>query len=251
MTYIPDYIEQRIRRPIPNGSKIVPGSTPVVAFGNSRIATIATLGLNPSRKEFLDDCGQELSGGERRLATHKSLGLSDLPNASPKAIKQVLQDCDSYFQRNPYWDWFRQLESVLQQCGASYKDGSACHLDLVQWATDPTWNDLRPAKLKKRLIDADAGFLKAQLVNENITLLLVNGNGPAQQVRRKLGATLRDIDYIDGLWRHRVRLCEGKVFGRVRVISWNPNLQSSRGVGNELKLEIAKRVADICRMAVC
>lgn len=250
MTYIPKYIEQRIRRPSPDNSCVVPGTTPVVAFGNARKSTVATLGLNPSRKEFLDDSGHELSGSERRLATHKSLGLSDLTNASTKAVEQVLHDCDSYFQCNPYWSWFGQLEKVLQQCGASYKDDSACHLDLVQWATDPTWNNLRPAKLKNQLIDADAEFLKAQLTNENITLLIVNGSGVVEQLHRKLGAILREVDHIDGMWQHRVRFCAGKLFDQVRVISWNVNLQSSQGVSNELRLEIAKRVADIYRMVV-
>ena len=251
MTHIPDYIGHRIRRPIPAGAKVVAGSTPVVAFGNSRTATIATLGLNPSRKEFLDDSGNELMGSERRLATLKSLGVSALADAPTKAVEQVLQACDAYFQNKPYWGWFGKLEEVLQHFGASYIDCSACHLDLVQWATDPTWNNLRPAKLKRQLIDADANFLKAQLTNENITLLLVNGSGVADQLCKKLGASLREVDRIDGLWQHRVRLCEGKVFGRVRVISWNPNLQSSPGVSNELILEIAKRVADISRMAIC
>ena len=48
---IPDYIEQRIRRPIPSDTYVVPGSTPVVAFGNALTATVATLGINPSRAE--------------------------------------------------------------------------------------------------------------------------------------------------------------------------------------------------------
>lgn len=57
MPTVPDYIEQRIRRPVPADSCVVPGSTPVVAFGDARAATVATLGLNPSRKEFLDEIG--------------------------------------------------------------------------------------------------------------------------------------------------------------------------------------------------
>ena len=35
-------------------------STPVVAFGNARVARVATLGLNPSCIEFLNRAGQEL-----------------------------------------------------------------------------------------------------------------------------------------------------------------------------------------------
>ena len=75
---IPPYIETRIRRSPPERSCIVPGSTPVLAFGDARSARVATLGLNPSRIEFLDKAGVLLEGDNRRLATHASLGLSDL-----------------------------------------------------------------------------------------------------------------------------------------------------------------------------
>lgn len=243
--HVPIYIEKRIRRPIPAESNVVAGSTPVVAFGNARSTAVATLGLNPSRREFLDNRGEELIESKRRLATHKSLGSSELSNASDGQVKQVLLDCDSYFQRNPYWNWFQDLEDILRRCGASYKDGSACHLDLVQWATDPTWSKLKPNKLKHQLIDADAGFLRKQLINENIELLLVNGNGVIEQVRRKFGASIEQVDYIDGLWHYPVRFYVGQIFGQVRVISWSLNLQSSHGVTNELKLAVAARVADI------
>jgi hypothetical protein len=51
------------------------------------------------------------------------------------------QRCNSYFHGNPY-SWFARLEEVLQAIGASYYEDTACHLDLTQWATDPTWNGL-------------------------------------------------------------------------------------------------------------
>jgi hypothetical protein len=53
-TNIPDYIVQRIRRPIPVNRGVVAGSTPVLSFGNAQCAAVATLGLNPSVREFLD-----------------------------------------------------------------------------------------------------------------------------------------------------------------------------------------------------
>jgi hypothetical protein len=37
--------------------------------------------------------------------------------------------------------WFDQMEEfVLTNTGYSYFDGTACHLDLIQWATDPVWS---------------------------------------------------------------------------------------------------------------
>jgi hypothetical protein len=143
-TPIPEYIETRIRRPPPPNSSVVPGSTPVLSFGDAQRATVATLGLNPSRVEFLDQHGNELTVNARRLATHNSLGTSDLVAAPIEIVSKVLEGCNGYFHRNPYRRWFDQLHPVLTACAASYYDGSACHLDLVQWATDPTWGKLKP-----------------------------------------------------------------------------------------------------------
>src|SRR5258708_7804842 len=93
---IPPYIEDRIRRPWPPGLCVVRGSTPVVAFGDCRSARAATLGLNPSRVEFLDKKGVLLKGQERRLATHESLGRSNLSRAPRAAVIQVLEECNRY-----------------------------------------------------------------------------------------------------------------------------------------------------------
>ena len=247
MLEITDYIEQRIRRSIPPDSCVVTGSTPVVAFGNARTATVATLGLNPSWHEFQDDAGKMLAGPERRLATHQSLGVSDLTDAPASVIVKVLQDCDMYFQRKPYRWWFDQLEEVLQGCGASYYDGSACHLDLVQWATKPTWGKLQPRDLRNRLMDADAEFLRQQLSNENIRLLLVNGRGLIDQLQRRLGATLDEVDPIAGLGRYDTPLFRGTLFARVSIFAWGTNLQSSFGVTSELRTAIANRVTSLAR----
>ncbi len=245
---IPSYIEQRIRQPVPTNSRVVRGSTPVVSFGNALTAEVATLGLNPSRLEFLDDKGKELDGSARRLATHRSLKRSDLPIAPRRIIEQVFDDCNEYFQpdRNPYRDWFDELEPMVNACGASYYDRSACHLDLVQWATDPTWGNL-PLVQRKRLLDADAPFLIEQLRNENIRLLLVNGMGVLRQLRRIITVEIRDVAPIKGLGRHDTRMFVGKVFNHVHVIAWSTNIQSSFGVSTPLKKELATRVQRLHR----
>lgn len=239
---IPEYIERRIRRAIPSDSFVISGSTPVVSFGDARSAAVATLGLNPSRVEFLDHKGNELIGQMRRLATHRSLKTCDLTNAPRNIISQVLTDCDLYFERNPYRRWFDQLELVLTKCGASYYDRSACHLDLVQWATNPTWGRLNPAALRRQLIENDAPFLEEQLSNENIQTLLLNGMGVIRALQRVLKTTLDELDPIAEIGFQKTRLFTGNLFGRVAVIGWSTNLQSSFDVSNELRVRIAERV---------
>ena len=242
MTEIPGYIEQRIRRPIPTDSCVVPGSTPVVAFGNARTATVATLGLNPSRAEFLDRDGRELVGDVRRLATHRSLGLPDLSNAPQSAIVQVIQDCDTYFQRRPYRPWFTPLEKLLQHCNASYYDGTACHLDLIQWATDPTWSILNPA-VQNRLMDMDSPFLRQQLSNEKIHLLLCNGRTVIEQAREALGVRVDECGKVVGPGDRIARLFIGN-FHHVRIVGWNLNLQSG-GATVQLRDKIGEYAATL------
>ena len=243
---IPEYIERRIRQSVPTDSSVVIGSTPVVAFGQARRAHIATLGLNPSKSEFLDQQGGELRGRFRRLATHTSLGTSDLTNAPANVISQVLSDCDTYFGRNPYRRWFDQLEPILAQCSASYYDGTACHLDLVQWATDPTWNRLSN-EIQRGLIASDVRFLMEQLDRENIQLLLLNGRGVIDQLRDNTDAELVEVSVVSGLARFTCRLFVGTVFRRIKIVGWSTNIQSSHGVTRELKEEIARRVGLLAR----
>src|SRR5205814_429172 len=108
-------------------------------------ATVATLGLNPSRLEFVDASGRLMTGMVARFETLSSLGVSTLHTASPEILAHALQSCHSYFGRNPYRRWFDTLDDISSGLGVSYYDGSACHLDLAQWATDPTWGKLTPA----------------------------------------------------------------------------------------------------------
>jgi hypothetical protein len=107
-----------------------------------------------------------------------------LSRASDAAVRQVIEECNTYFQRKPYRQWFDQLGNfILKALDASYYDTSACHLDLVQWATDPTWGRLTPSNKRKQLLEADSPFLLEQLRNEKIKLLLVNGMGVWRQLR--------------------------------------------------------------------
>lgn len=244
-TTIPEYIETRIRRSPPPNSSVVPGSTPVLSFGDAQSATVATLGLNPSRVEFLDQGGKELAGGSRRLATHNSLGTSDLVTAPIEIVAKVLEDCNGYFQRNPYRRWFDQLHPVLMACVASYYDGSACHLDLVQWATDPTWGKLTPTDVRAELLAGDAQFLAEQLQSENMKLLLVNGSAVIRQLRKTIVEDLEEVEPLVGYSHQDTRMFVGSAFGRVRVVGWSTNLQSSFAVTKELRDELVIRVGQL------
>lgn len=80
---LPPQLVAMVRRVPPTGAPVVRGSVPVVAFGDPERAEVATLGINPSHREFAEN-GVLLSGQQRRLATLESLGPPSLVS-SPTA----------------------------------------------------------------------------------------------------------------------------------------------------------------------
>ena len=239
---MPQYVERRIRRPKPDGCRVLPSSTPVVAFGNPSASRVATLGLNPSRVEFEVD-GHELDSARRRFETLGSLGLHSLEDAPAPAVAKVWERCNGYFQGNPYRRWFDLLEEVLNAVGASYYDGSACHLDLSQWATDPTWSGL-DASVRDRLVVEDAEFLAEQLRTEPIELLLLNGRGVIDGFVNALDGQLTQVPGVVNDGGAPTAFFLGS-FEDVRVVGWSTNLQSSYGVTRVLRERIAARVREL------
>ena len=61
---IPRYLVDMVGREAPV-AEVVPGSTPVVAFGDPFVATVATMGISPTLREFLGR-GQLLDAASRR-----------------------------------------------------------------------------------------------------------------------------------------------------------------------------------------
>jgi hypothetical protein len=224
---LPSYIESRIRQHLPAGIPIVPRSTPVISFGDARKSTVVTLGWNPSKLEFLDGRGHELVGKDRRLETLTSIRETDLLLASERSISRIVYACNSYFQRNPY-RWFNSLEKVLKHLRVSYYDGTACHLDLVQWATDPVWGRLSQAH-QSALLSADIPFLDQQLSQGKIKALLLNGKGIVSAYQDLLQGRLVESPIQE---HPRLRLFSGRDVRGFMVVGWNINLQSSFGVSN-------------------
>ena len=93
---IPGFVIERILTPPFDKSEVVPGSTPVVSFGNPDDACVATVSINPSYREFHDRSHSMLSETERRLETCSSLGLQRYDDTSKNARRIALK-CYSYF----------------------------------------------------------------------------------------------------------------------------------------------------------
>jgi hypothetical protein len=200
--------------------------------------------LNPSRQEFLDSNGRELNGAARRFETLSSLGVSSLRSATDAALRRVVNACNGYFQANPYRRWFDQLEPVLRAVGASYYDATACHLDLVQWATDPVWSKISDRAVRARMLEDDAAFLATQLKTGSFRLLLINGSGVVRQFESVTGISLRPAGSVSGS-SVESRMSVGHLPCGTRVVAWSVNIQSSFGVCNILRAALASRTGEL------
>lgn len=164
---IPDFIFDRICQPTLS-KYVVKGSTPVPFFGNFISASTYTIGINPSLKEFQSISGKLLKNGEKRLEDFISLGIEESDFSYPipaKYADSIIKSCFNYFKINPY-HWFNAIEETVNiVCNSSYFEDSACHLDLVQWATNPIWNKIlnQDSMDASYLLEKDLPFLKQQI----------------------------------------------------------------------------------------
>lgn len=239
---MPGYLAAMARRVAPAGSPVVPGSTPVVAFGDPRLAVVATLGINPSAAEFTSRQGLLLADGQRRLATLDSLGAERCDLMTDSQVGQLVDDCASYFSRRPYLAWFRPLDHVLRAgLGVSYFDGSACHLDLIQWATDPVWGQIANARIRRLLLADGVPHLRAHLRHGSPRLVLLNGRTVLDQAQKAGLVSLSPAGTLP-LGHTSCTLHTGTA-GGIRFLGWSANLQSSHGVTAQFRANLAAWIA--------
>lgn len=160
----------------PIAPEIIPWASPVPCFGNLYTAQIATLGLNPSNREFVDNRNIELSGKDRRFQTLTSLGFENWSRATEEHINVIWQSCEQYFLRNPYDEWFGQLDCLISGTQMSYYPPleGACHLDLIPYATAPVWGELARGR-GKFLLTKTKDLLGGILDNSQVRVIILNG----------------------------------------------------------------------------
>ncbi|GIO22267.1 hypothetical protein [Oceanobacillus sp. J11TS1] len=163
-----EIIFRRLKKLPPLDCTIVPGSTPVIAFGRFRSAKVATISLNPSYREF------HIVKGKRRFHNLKSLGLSRYEDINEYHMHQVLDYCERYFKRPGivYKEWFNSISSFLRGCtDYDYYDGTACHLDLSQWATLNILGKLNTKQKKAFTSTGDLELLAGIIKHTQINIL--------------------------------------------------------------------------------
>lgn len=226
---------------------------PVPYFGRLAQARIATVGINPSPREFMDVEGNELEGRYRRLPTLRSLGLHDWCDADATHLRAILASCDAYFQARPYDRWFRVLDAVLEGYGSTYYGdaASACHMDLVPYATAAKWGTLAGDE-RRRLLEASRSAAGMFLRDSSIEMLLLNGRSVVEEFERVADVVLEasvipswalprsDGRPVPGIAYRGVvqRIGSIDLHRSVKVVGYNHNLQSSFGVTRDVQRRI-------------
>jgi len=243
----------RISGPALRRATVIPWSSPVPAFGDLASSHVATLGLNPSNREFVDEDGNELNGSVRRFHTLRSLRLRSWQEATSRDFDLIEEKCRQYFHGNPYDMWFRKLERIISNTGASYYAGSACHLDLIPYATASKWTNLTRAQ-REGLVAAAGDTLGMLLRSSSIRLLVLNGRSVVERFEKASGSRLQHRVFpgwalprrsradVQGVgYAGEVSAVAGIDLGRrISVLGFNHNIQSSFGVSRAVSEAITQ-----------
>lgn len=262
-------------------SNVIPWSCPIPAFGDLASSRVATLGLNPSNREFVDEAGNELDGSRRRFHTLKSLGLTRWADADEHHLELISASCRTYFYKNPYEGWFRKLDRIISGTKASYygaasdvlhptlfpnptiRSENACHLDLIPYATACKWTEL--SNRQRSLLLAAAGDTLGLLLQDSpIQLIILNGQSVVEEFQNLAGVLLdkqsmrdwtlprrSDAQVLGYSYKGSVRNLAGVDIGReILVLGYNHNIQSSFGVTSQVVGAIHQWIAETSKEAL-
>ncbi|PLA73427.1 hypothetical protein CYQ88_11275 [Hydrogenovibrio sp. SC-1] len=245
---------------------VIPWASPVLSFGDLSSSRVATLGLNPSNREFVDASGHELMGSERRFHTLNSLGIKKWSEATGEDLDQIISSCYGYFGGNSYDSWFRALEKLFIEANVSYYGmfSDACHLDLVPFATETKWGELS-LQQRSRLLEMSGDILGWLLRDSGIEVLVLNGKSVIENLQAITGTSFKREIVSDWVlprrsskgvtgysYKGKISQVSGVKLGReILVLGYNHNLQSSFGVTNEVKTSIQGWISQNTREAFC
>jgi hypothetical protein len=252
----------RLDDPVLRDSAVIDWGAPIPSFGNLFSARVATVGLNPSNREFVDELGNELEGLSRRFHTLASLGLGAWADADARHLQLMLASCRNYFTSNPYDRWFKRLDEVIAGTGSSYYEplGGACHIDLIPYATSCKWTELSHRQ-RTSLLMIGAELLALLLKDSPLQLLVLNGQSvvdqfqsvtslvlekeimPSWSLPRTGTSDVTGIAYIGEL----ASIAGIRLRRKVLVLGYNHNLQSSFGVTTHVLRSIRQWIEGVCR----
>lgn len=220
----------RLRRP-PSPST-VPGTLPVLFFGDLLGAEVASVGLNPSDQEYLSKGGTMLAGPAQRFATLASVGADERAELTDTQCAEAVEWMRDYYEpgKPVYGSWFNALSRVVEGFGASFRDRTAAHLDLVQESTSPVWSELGAVE-REALLRQDLPFLEWEIRAFPLRAVICTGKTVSVHVRRQLGV---EIEEAGTMARIKWWVGHADIAGRrVGFGGWNYPLARPTGLGRE------------------
>jgi hypothetical protein len=235
----------RLERAVELGTDVITWASPVASFGSLANARVATVGLNPSNREFVDQRGYELTGESRRFHSLASLGLESWLDVDVRHLREIALSCDEYFTINPYDVWFKPLDYIASGAGGRFygAGANACHLDLIPFATAQKWTDLS-SEQRAKLLDISGDSL-ALLVRESpVRTVILNGQAVVEHFQLISGIRLLKEEIPESTLPRRTgrdvlgfgyrgvvcSLCDIALEEPILILGYNHNLQSSFGV---------------------
>ena len=232
---------------------VITWGSPIICFGNIYESEIATLGINPSNREFVDSNGSELTDENRRFHTLNSLGINTWRKHNEKHISQITESCIEYFNRNPYDNWFKKLDYLISGTGSSYyfPYDNACHLDLIPYATTSKWSELSAIQ-KSELLNICINTLGNIISKSSINFLVLNGKTvienlekstqiklireeqPEWTLKRNNGTEVKGYSYTGYI----NKIANINLEYNLLVLGYNHKIQSSFGITSEVTLSI-------------
>lgn len=234
-------LRSRLRQP--ESASRVPGSLPVLFFGDLIRAEVASVGLNPSDQEYLSRAGVLLSGLAQRFAALESLAATDRASLSEAQCADAVDWMRNYYEpgRPIYGSWFNALTRVVEGFGASFHDRSAAHLDLVQESTSPVWSAL-PQDERQALLDRDLPFLEWLVRAFPLRAVICTGKTVSVNVRRQLGVVVEEEGTLELVkWWVGHADVEGR---RVGFAGWNFPLVRPTGLGRAGETRLGELLAE-------
>jgi hypothetical protein len=188
---------------------------PVPVFGhhNSLNVRVATVGLNPSATEFLND-ERDWKSATERLPLVIDFGVRERERVSAADLIQAANLRATYFERTPH-AWFMKIQELLSRVNPewNYLAGTAVHIDLVACGTWLAWGNLSQEATGALIINCHKHLKRTLTELPENTLLLLDGS----RVHTTLAAYFRIDESVETeignvtAWRGSLRI-EGNRF---------------------------------------
>lgn len=239
---IPEYVRERILSETPIGCSVPENSLPQIVEGSLEESRIATIGLNLKEPRF----HEEYSSTEQPLDN--------------RALRKIWDDQVRYFESKRFVEhwlgkkgnppYFGPLEQILNECKSTYGGlftldhphkhhfQKAVSVDLVSWATKPTWGRLCPS-IQCELLTDNKVTLSALIRDSSFDFVFATSRTVVEELKYLYGAQVFSQERIA---HSSVRLSCGEVYGK-RLIGWN--IPPSR-LGTAVDA-LAKRVGELYR----